>query len=77
MLRRPNVSQSLFSMQQLLGRPLVLARGTQHQAFDAHFDQDELAEARQWRASFSESTLPEGQTSYSRSSGPGGQHVNK
>ncbi|KAK8140084.1 hypothetical protein PG984_000150 [Apiospora sp. TS-2023a] len=52
-------------------------RSVRHQAFDANFDQDELEEARNWYASFNPSSLPKGQTSYSRSSGPGGQHVNK
>ncbi|KAL2139035.1 hypothetical protein VTI28DRAFT_5873 [Corynascus sepedonium] len=48
-----------------------------HQAFDALFDQEQLAEARTWHKSFQLSSLPEGNTSFSRSSGPGGQHVNK
>ncbi|KAI1842995.1 hypothetical protein JX266_010848 [Neoarthrinium moseri] len=61
----------------LVGRPLVCSRTVRNQAVDAAFDQDELAEARRWHASFQESDLPKGQTSYSRSSGPGGQHVNK
>ena len=52
-------------------------RCIKHQAFDAAFDQDELAEARKWRQSFEIDSLPDGSTSYSRSSGPGGQHVNK
>lgn len=56
---------------------LAHARGLQNKAYDADFDPDELAEARKWRASFNENSLPKGQTSYSRSSGPGGQHVNK
>lgn len=59
----------------LAGR--VPYRSVRHQAFDAKFDLDELTEARSWYASFNESSLPKGQTSYSRSSGPGGQHVNK
>ncbi|RYP68855.1 hypothetical protein DL769_005414 [Monosporascus sp. CRB-8-3] len=58
-------------------RPYVLgwARAFQNKAYEADFDPDELAEARKWRASFDESALPRGQTSYSRSSGPGGQHL--
>ncbi|KAH6847320.1 hypothetical protein B0I37DRAFT_142030 [Chaetomium sp. MPI-CAGE-AT-0009] len=52
-------------------------RSVRHQAFDASFDQDELAEARKWHQSFQPVNLPEGNTSFSRSSGPGGQHVNK
>lgn len=52
-------------------------RSVRHQAFDARFDHDELAEARKWHQSFSISSLPEGNTTFSRSSGPGGQHVNK
>ncbi|KAK4166558.1 hypothetical protein QBC43DRAFT_184679, partial [Cladorrhinum sp. PSN259] len=52
-------------------------RSVKHQAYDAAFDQDQLDEARQWRQSFQVDSLPEGSTSYSRSSGPGGQHVNK
>ncbi|ORY58880.1 uncharacterized protein BCR38DRAFT_460719 [Pseudomassariella vexata] len=61
----------------VLGRTLTFDRFIRHQAFDASFDQDELAEARKWQSSFRGSNLPKGQTSYSRSSGPGGQHVNK
>ncbi|ESA42008.1 hypothetical protein GE21DRAFT_10427 [Neurospora crassa] len=52
-------------------------RLVRHQAFDAGFDPEELAEARRWHKSFHPSTLPQGDTSFSRSSGPGGQHVNK
>lgn len=52
-------------------------RSVRHEAFDASFDQDELAEARKWHQSFNITRLPEGNTSYARSSGPGGQHVNK
>ncbi|GAB1317556.1 Putative translation release factor [Madurella fahalii] len=52
-------------------------RFLRHQAFDASFDQDELAEARKWHESFRINSLPLGSTSFSRSSGPGGQHVNK
>ncbi|CAG7557275.1 unnamed protein product [Fusarium equiseti] len=48
-----------------------------YKAFDADFDQESLVEARTWYDSFHESLLPKGNTTYSRSSGPGGQHVNK
>lgn len=61
----------------VLGKPLVFSRAARNQAFDADFDQDELAEARKWYSSFNGDDLPKGQTSYARSSGPGGQHVNK
>ncbi|KAM0811490.1 hypothetical protein AB5N19_11846 [Seiridium cardinale] len=59
------------------GRPLIFSRSARNQAFDADFDQDELADARKWHSSFNEDNLPKGHTHYSRSSGPGGQHVNK
>ncbi|KAI6083525.1 hypothetical protein F4821DRAFT_244776 [Hypoxylon rubiginosum] len=62
---------------QHLGRSLGAVRTIQYQAYDSDFDQDDLAEARKWRVSFNEKVLLRGQTSYSRSSGPGGQHVNK
>ncbi|KAI0887019.1 uncharacterized protein GGS22DRAFT_159189 [Annulohypoxylon maeteangense] len=52
-------------------------RTVQHRAYDTYYDQDDLVEARKWHASFNENSLPKGHTSYSRSSGPGGQHVNK
>lgn len=58
-------------------RPLIFVRSARNQAFDATFDPDDLAEARKWHSSFDENELPKGQTSYSRSGGPGGQHVNK
>ncbi len=73
--------------------PLILANGlvvkrwpllsfqriasVQHQAFDVSFDQEQLVEARKWHQSFNMGSLPQGNTSFSRSSGPGGQHVNK
>ncbi|KAI2466907.1 hypothetical protein F4781DRAFT_403984 [Annulohypoxylon bovei var. microspora] len=60
-----------------LGTSHRLVRSAHHQAHDAWFDQDDLDEARKWHASFNEDSVPKGQTSYSRSSGPGGQHVNK
>ncbi|KAK8050827.1 peptidyl-trna hydrolase domain-containing protein [Apiospora phragmitis] len=65
-----------------LGFSFSLAGRTPYRSFkrpaiEDTFDQDELEEARRWYASFNESSLPKGQTSYSRSSGPGGQHVNK
>ncbi|OTA80584.1 hypothetical protein M434DRAFT_223772 [Hypoxylon sp. CO27-5] len=60
-----------------LGASIWFVRPVQHQAYEAFFDQDDLAEARRWHTSFNENSLPRGQTSYSRSSGPGGQHVNK
>lgn len=56
---------------------LVHLRTTRYQAHDALLDQDDLNEARNWHAKFNETSLPKGQTTYSRSSGPGGQHVNK
>ncbi|KAF2459531.1 hypothetical protein BDY21DRAFT_282129 [Lineolata rhizophorae] len=41
--------------------------------------EDELAQARQWLAKFGKDTIPQSicEVSYSRSSGPGGQNVNK
>ncbi|TGJ81878.1 hypothetical protein E0Z10_g6905 [Xylaria hypoxylon] len=63
-----------------LGPSLVHLRRIRYQAHDALLDQDDLDdldEARKWHASFNEKSVPKGQTSYSRSSGPGGQHVNK
>ncbi|KAG7103247.1 putative uncharacterized protein like [Verticillium longisporum] len=57
--------------------PLVQSRSIRYQAFDAAFDLDELQEARNWHKSFDAARLPKGQTTFARSSGPGGQHVNK
>ncbi|KAG5985159.1 hypothetical protein E4U55_000795 [Claviceps digitariae] len=48
-----------------------------YDAFDAQFDKEALCEARSWFQTFDPSQLPKGSTTYSRSSGPGGQHVNK
>lgn len=72
----------LRTLQTLRPSPRLFAlrscsRTFQQQAFEATFDQEELAEARKWQASFHESKLPRGETTFSRSSGPGGQHVNK
>ncbi|KAI1370826.1 hypothetical protein F4677DRAFT_451008 [Hypoxylon crocopeplum] len=77
MLRVISTSLDLFSASGCLCRTPYLVRAIQHEAYDAAFDQDDLAEARKWHTSFNENSLPKGQTSYSRSSGPGGQHVNK
>lgn len=52
-------------------------RFKRYEAYDAQLDQDALAEARLWYSSFDASQLPKGNTTYARSSGPGGQHVNK
>jgi hypothetical protein len=52
-------------------------RFAKFQAHDAGFDPEELSEARRWHQTFEERLLPPGETSFSRSSGPGGQHVNK
>ncbi|KAI0096592.1 hypothetical protein GGR51DRAFT_543160 [Nemania sp. FL0031] len=56
---------------------LVQIRRIRYQPHDALLDQDDLDEARKWYTTFNEDSLPKAQTSYSRSSGPGGQHVNK
>ncbi|KAI1169453.1 peptidyl-tRNA hydrolase domain-containing protein [Nemania sp. FL0916] len=57
--------------------PPLQIRTVRHQPYEASFNQDELEEARKWYASFNIDSLPKGHTTYSRSSGPGGQHVNK
>lgn len=57
--------------------PLTTARFKRYEAYDAQFDNDALEEARQWFRSFDAGLLPKGSTTYARSSGPGGQHVNK
>ncbi|KAH6686874.1 peptidyl-tRNA hydrolase domain-containing protein [Plectosphaerella plurivora] len=68
--------KGLQTLHGLLGAP-VFFRGNRYQAFDASFDPEELEKARTWRKSFDSSKLPKGQTTFARSSGPGGQHVNK
>ncbi|CAK7221519.1 hypothetical protein SEUCBS140593_004597 [Sporothrix eucalyptigena] len=57
--------------------PRRYASNDRYAAFDSGFDPEELKAARQWRQSFVQDALPKGTTTYSRSSGPGGQHVNK
>ncbi|OAQ99633.1 hypothetical protein LLEC1_06756 [Akanthomyces lecanii] len=52
-------------------------RCKRYSAYEADLDQDALTAARKWHASFDPSQLPSGSTTYARSSGPGGQHVNK
>lgn len=71
-------------MQRYLCRPFLalnirpsLSRSIKYQPFDSGHDEADLAEARSWHQSFTEESLPKGKTTYSRSSGPGGQHVNK
>lgn len=57
--------------------PIVTTRPKRYEAFDAHLDKDALAETRAWFAKFEDSQLPKGSTTFARSSGAGGQHVNK
>ncbi len=61
-------------MPKLLGHP---RRSMSYQPHDTAFDPGELAEARRWRETFQRGTLPKEVTTFSRSSGPGGQNVNK
>ncbi|KAI0838481.1 hypothetical protein F5Y06DRAFT_296559 [Hypoxylon sp. FL0890] len=68
---------NLSAVSKYRGTPFWNLRSVQHQAHEAAFEEDDLAEARKWHLSFNKDGLPKGQTSYSRSSGPGGQHVNK
>ncbi|KAM5365449.1 hypothetical protein ACJZ2D_010984 [Fusarium nematophilum] len=57
--------------------PPFRPRFKRYQAFDAELDQEVLAQARAWFKTFNSTQLPKGNTTYARSSGPGGQHVNK
>ncbi|KAH9905897.1 hypothetical protein F4778DRAFT_779285 [Xylariomycetidae sp. FL2044] len=57
--------------------PLIHRRSARKFAYGGELDPDDLAEARKWRISFTKDSLPKGKSSFSRSSGPGGQHVNK
>ncbi|PHH77830.1 hypothetical protein CDD80_158 [Ophiocordyceps camponoti-rufipedis] len=52
-------------------------RHKRYEAYESRFDPDELAEARAWHQQLDASQLPRGSTTYARSSGPGGQNVNK
>ncbi|OAA59165.1 Peptide chain release factor class I/class II [Niveomyces insectorum RCEF 264] len=63
----------------VLAATLVTTRpgSRRYQAFDTGLDPDDVAAARQWRQAFEPAVLPQGSTTFSRSSGPGGQHVNK
>ena len=58
-------------------RTVGYVRRAGYQPYDAAFDPEELSAARTWYQNFKRSSLPKGSTTYSRSSGPGGQHVNK
>jgi hypothetical protein len=73
---RPTTGTVLANPKKLTPSP-CFQRSIRHQAFETQFDQDELAEAREWHQSFDVESIPEGNTTFSRSSGPGGQHVNK
>lgn len=57
--------------------PTPWKRFARTEAFEASLDPAELSEARKWRQSVNEDSLPKGTTTFARSSGPGGQHVNK
>ncbi|KAI1325402.1 hypothetical protein F5Y16DRAFT_377927 [Xylariaceae sp. FL0255] len=78
LFRPPSLYRSLrVSYSPASVSPSTQLRTVRYQAHDALLDQDDLEEARNWRSSFDEESIPKGQTTYSRSSGPGGQHVNK
>ncbi|KAI1112392.1 hypothetical protein F5Y14DRAFT_271647 [Nemania sp. NC0429] len=77
MASRPLVRTTRMSLAPSLAPSLLFRRTVRYQAHDALLDQDDLDEARRWYSSFHEDSIPQGQTTYSRSSGPGGQHVNK
>ncbi len=62
---------------QYIGLPILTMRWKRYEAFDAQLDKDALAEARAWFSNFDNSHLPKGDTTFARSSGAGGQHVNK
>ncbi|TWU78197.1 hypothetical protein ED733_007820 [Metarhizium rileyi] len=74
--RRAAVIARPLQMQRTL-QPFLLHRSKRYGAFDASLDQEALAEARTWFQSLDDAQLPKGSTTYARSSGPGGQHVNK
>ncbi|RCI11419.1 hypothetical protein L249_7594 [Ophiocordyceps polyrhachis-furcata BCC 54312] len=76
------IVRSLYRVSGLISNTLQLypcatRRFKRYEAYDAQFDQDALTEARVWRQNLDASQLPRGNTTYARSSGPGGQHVNK
>ncbi|RDA82700.1 hypothetical protein CP532_3922 [Ophiocordyceps camponoti-leonardi (nom. inval.)] len=77
MIARPLQRASGLSSPAFIRYLYVSRRFKRYEAYDAQFDQDALAEARVWRQSLDASQLPRGNTTYARSSGPGGQHVNK
>lgn len=57
--------------------PRAVVRTARYQAFDSGLDPEEVSAARSWYQTFQQANLPSGKTVYSRSSGAGGQHVNK
>ncbi|OLN94307.1 hypothetical protein CCHL11_02806 [Colletotrichum chlorophyti] len=75
------VTSLAWTLRPILGNPLIqplrAVRWARYEAFEAAFDPEELKQARSWHKKFDGSELPKGQTTYARSSGPGGQHVNK
>lgn len=71
-------ASSLFLLSFLSSTGIAPRRAaSRYAAFDSGLDPDDLQAARQWRQALVQETLPKGSTTYSRSSGPGGQHVNK
>ncbi|KAK0114518.1 hypothetical protein ONS95_014008 [Cadophora gregata] len=64
---------------QLRGQLSLAQNCRAHSSHSGHSDASDLDTARDWFQRFNQSTIPVkiGQTTYSRSSGPGGQKVNK
>ena len=72
LLRRPGVSLQAVSCN-------FCFRQYFHQNSSLHSTESDVTAARKWLAELHEASLPSniGEVSYSRSSGPGGQNVNK
>jgi len=65
------------SAKRLWPSSLGFVRTARYEAYDCGLDDDEVSAARAWYQTFRQANLPSGNTVYSRSSGAGGQHVNK
>lgn len=68
-----------LSASHTLLRPLRFSVSKRAFGTDSKPDEEELKKAREWLKDFSTSSIPRdiGSMTYSRSSGPGGQNVNK
>lgn len=73
------VQRSVFKLPKLTTQHILLQKRGINDVADQNVEEHDIEAAREWLKNFNTKTIPESITSvsFSRSSGPGGQKVNK